>query len=268
MHQKNVWFNYTYELKDSDTGSNCRRNMHRQIIIGLALALFFFLPPTDLQAQGKVFGYLDLGMNEVSDGFYLKSAGLVKYELGNYKLGAGVQLDLVNRNGSSFSGLNVNGSRKVPVKDFPAEIRGFFLWNSYIGLMNETNWGFIANVRWPHVALSLGNEFRSFHFKKSVVEDYGYEEGEHLRENWNLVYNIGYHLRSPESTWDLGASLTNLDHFLVNQETNPFFKLNGRYSLGSSLGLLTEVWYKSSGSFNLSVNYFGFFIRTGVTWKF
>lgn len=241
--------------------------MHRQITIGSVLYLLIFLPLNDLRAQVTVNGYMDMGATQVSDGFYLKGAIITEYGTGKWRVGGGIQADLVNRYGGSFSGLGLNASRRVFLKDIPVEIRGSFLWNSHSGLLNETNWGVLANVRKSHLNLTLGNEFRSFHFKKSVVEKYGYEEGEHIRENWNLVYNIGYYLRTPESKWDLGLSITNLDHFLVNQETNPFFKLDGRYGLGPSLDLSLATWYKSAGSFNLSVNYFGFFIRTGLIWE-
>jgi hypothetical protein len=43
--------------------------------------------------------------------------------------------------------------------------------------------------------------------------------------------------------------------------------LNGIYNLNNHIQLLGEIWLKSSGAFNLSVNYFGFFARAGILWK-
>ena len=230
------------------------------------MMMLLLLPGEDLGGQARVSGILDMGVNQVSDGFYLVTGGLAQYEMGKYKMETGIQVDLVNRNGSAFSGLGVSTSRQLTVKDFPFEIQGFFLWNSHADLLNETNWGIMVEMKWPHIDLSLGNEFRSFTFRPEAVERYGIQEGEHIRENWNLVYNVGYHLKSSESKWDLGLAVTNLDHFLINQETNPFFKLAGTYGVGMSLDLFIEAWYQSAGAFNLSVNYFGFFIRTGIAW--
>jgi hypothetical protein len=241
-----------------------KSNLHI-ILIFSVLALISSISSS---GQLTLSAYLDMGTSQVSDGFFLINGDLVHYTKGKFETGAGVETDLIGRNGSSFSALNLYAERQLSIKDFPIKVRGFFLWNSHPDLINETNWGFFLSSRWSHLSLRLGNEFRSFHFKRSAAEDPGYEQGDFIRENWNLVYSLGYHLRTVESSWDVAIYMTNLDHFLVNQETNPFFSLEGRYGLFSNLELFAEGWYKSSGSFNLSVNYFGIFIRTGAVWKF
>jgi hypothetical protein len=70
-----------------------------------------------------------------------------------------------------------------------------------------------------------------------------------------------------DNIWNIGFSFTNIDYFIINQETNPVINLQGKYDVSKSLTLFLESWYKSSGAFNLSVNSFGFFFRTGVLWK-
>ena len=61
--------------------------------------------------------------------------------------------------------------------------------------------------------------------------------------------------------------MTNIDNFLINQDTNPMLFLQGKYQVTAPLTLYIEPWYQSAGSLNLSANYFGFFIRTGLIWK-
>ena len=42
-------------------------------------------------AQTGVSGYMDLGSNNVSDGLFIKTAGLVQYQFGKNSVEAGLQ---------------------------------------------------------------------------------------------------------------------------------------------------------------------------------
>jgi len=81
------------------------------------------------------------------------------------------------------------------------------------------------------------------------------------------MYLIGYNLKPIDHDWNVGITITNVDHFIINQETNPVFYLHGKYQVSKPLTLFGEWWYKSAEAFNISVNHFGFFFRTGLVWK-
>jgi hypothetical protein len=61
--------------------------------------------------------------------------------------------------------------------------------------------------------------------------------------------------------------ITNIDEFLLNQETNPNFFLKVNYRINKHISTFIEGRYKSAGSLNASVHYFGYFIRTGIKWN-
>ena len=132
--------------------------------------------------------------------------------------------------------------------------------------MNETNWGAFLDMEQGHFILKLGTGFRTYSYSKRTAEFYGFDESSGIRENWNLLYLFGYQVKSPDNPWNIGLSITNIDHFTISQETNPVFNVHGRYKPTPHLTLFGEGWYKSAGAFNLSVNYFGFFFRTGIAW--
>lgn len=217
-------------------------------------------------AQTGVTGYMDLGSNNVSDGFFVKSALLAQYQFGKNSIEAGLQLDLKSNNERVFSGYSLRYSRLLQIKKFPFEVHGFFLRTLFSDLLRETNWGVVLDMKHNHFTMQLGTEFRSFAFTPKAIDAYGYQEDERIRENWNLVYSFGYHLKPVDYQWNVGLYVTNIDHFVINQETNPVLSLRGRYRVSLPLDLFMEAWYKSAGAFNLSVNYFGFFFRTGIAW--
>ncbi|MEN8230953.1 MAG: hypothetical protein ABFS38_22545 [Bacteroidota bacterium] len=229
--------------------------------------MLWVLSGLNLEAQTGGSGYVDMGSNNVSNGFYLKTAALVQYQFGKNSVATGLQLDLKSNNSTVFSGYSIRGSRDLQVKGFPFELQGFGIWTPYAGLLRETNWGMSLSIRQNHFSIQLGTGFRSIAFTQKSIDTNMYEKGERIRENWNLLYSAGYHLKPLESHWNIGLTVTNLDHFLVNQETNPIFNLRGHYRISLPLDLFMEAWYKSAGAFNLSVNYFGFFIRTGIVWE-
>ncbi len=219
-----------------------------------------------MMAQTGVTGFMDLGSNNVSDGFFMKTAVLAQHRFGKNSVETGLQLDLKSHNDRVFSGYSLRFSRRMQFIKFPFEVQGFFLRTPFSDVLRETNWGMLMDMKHNHFVMQLGTEFRSIAFTQKVIDANGYMEDERIRERWNLIYAFGYHLKSFDYQWNAGLSVTNIDHFLISQETNPVLRLSGRYRVSLPLDLFAEAWYKSAGAFNLSVNYFGFFFRTGIVW--
>lgn len=218
-------------------------------------------------AQTGGLGYVDMGSSNVSEGLFIKSAALMQYQFGRNSVEAGIQLDLIGNNKQVFSGYSLRYTRDLQIRKFLLQINGFCIWTPYSDLLRETNWGIVLSGDRKHFSFQLGHGFRSFSFTQRANESYGYNKDDRIRENWNLIYSFEYHLNPNDYQWNINLAITNMDHFLMNQETNPIFRLHGQGAIGSNQNLFMEVWYKSAGAFNLSVNYFGFFVRTGMIWE-
>ncbi|HBE41528.1 MAG TPA: hypothetical protein DDW27_10055, partial [Bacteroidales bacterium] len=105
-------------------------------------------------------------------------------------------------------------------------------------------------------------------FRDRVVKNLEIEENAtSIHENFIVLYSFSYYLNPNDDNWNIGLSVTNIDNFSINQETNPLLFLRGVYDPFSRLGLFTEFCYKPAGICNLAVNHFGFFLRTGIKWN-
>jgi hypothetical protein len=233
----------------------------------LIITLLGLIVSVNIEAQFLISTYIDAGENNVSNGLYIKTSVSVAYQFGNTIAEGGSQFDLKRANDNFLTGSKLNVLRKFSIKGFPFEIQGLFLYNTSSDLINESNWGMLVNIGRRHFTYKLGTEFRTYHITQEAVEKYDIESNRNLHENWNLMYLVGYNLNPIEDIWNIGISITNIDHFIINQETNPMVFLQWRYNVSLPLTLYAESWYKSAGTFNISANYFGFFFRAGFIWE-
>lgn len=234
------------------------------------ILLLLFLTGLNLMAQPLVWVYTDIGQNNVSDGIYWKAAGFGKYQYDSYFVETGFQVDIKSSNENILSGYSIKGVRRFFIKDFPLDFQGFFMWKPLSGIFTETNWGMVLNHKRNRIDMNLGSGFRTFAKTKKAIAEYNIDPATKVRENWNLLYSFGCYLKPMVNNWNIGLAVTNIDHFILNQETNPVFYLRSLYDFnhsGMPLSLFVESWYKSAGAFNLSVNYFGFHFRTGLVWN-
>ena len=233
---------------------------------GIIIVSLGLLPGLDLTAQVQVSAFADIGQNNVSDGLFVKSAVLAYYQFGKNRVEAGLQFDLIDYHANALSGMSLKAERQFSIKDKPLEIQGFFLRTPFSDVLQETNWGVLLGMEQGHFILKIGTGFRTYSYTQSTAEYYGFDESSRIRENWNLLYSFSYQVKSPDNPWNIGLSVTNIDHFIISQETNPVVGLRGQYKPGQHVNLFGEGWYQNAGAFNLSVNYFGFFFRTGIAW--
>lgn len=220
-----------------------------------------------LNAQPSLVVYTDTGENNASEGLFLKTAGQAKYQLDKYKFEAGFQLSPISNYEPIFSGFNGNISRQIFLNKFNFGIQLFYIYSPFSENLRETNAGALVKVKRYHFNFKLGTNFRTFAYNKSAAKKYDLNKNNKIHENWNLIYSIGYFFKPDTNFWNIGLTVTNLDHFTISQETNPIFYLRGQYKKNLPVEIFMETWYKSAGAFNLSVNYFGFFVRTGIVWE-
>jgi hypothetical protein len=230
--------------------------------------IFFFVTGINMMAQPQVSVYTDLGKNNVSDGLFIKAAGMVNYKLGKYKAETGFQYDVKNNKRFDLSGFTIDATRYLQIKKILLELHGFYTWTTPSEILLETNWGMLMKMRHNRFEMAIGTNFRTYNLRQKAVLDYEIDKNStKIHEIYNIIYSFSYNLNPTDDHWNVGLSVTNIDHFIINQETNPVFNLHGLYKLSSPVCLYAQVCYKIAGFSNMEVNHFGFFLRTGLIWN-
>lgn len=235
----------------------------------LILILILIASVKGVNAQIALQSYFDVGENNVSEGVFVKNLLRGSYVFQKYSVETGMQFDLHSNNPNAISGFDIIGTRELSIKDFPFDVKGFFILNRFSDVLYETNWGFrIETRRFRHFLFELGTAFRTNTVTKAAREEYDILQSDSkIRENFNLIYSFEAYLKPRVNDWNVGLSVTNIDYYLVNQSTNPLFNLQATWRLKSRMTLYLETWYKQAGIFNISADYFGYFFRGGLKWE-
>ena len=147
-------------------------------------------------------------------------------------------------------------------------LEGFFLRTRASEITGETNWGFLVNTGRKHFKIELGTNFRTYSFTNYAIRKYKLDKGTtRCREVYNFMYSFTYDLKAKNDLWNAGLTITDADHFDINQENNVIFNLHGFYKLSPSVSLYTQLWYEAAGLTNLHINYFGCYLRAGIVWN-
>jgi hypothetical protein len=224
---------------------------------------------TDLTAQPGIRLSSDLGKNNVSDGLFITSAAFGSYVSGKNRVETGIQLDLKSNGHPMFSGYTVNASREQVIKGILFSLKGFGTWTSNSDLLRETNFGALLGMKHKRFEMAVGTNFRTYAYKAGAIDEYGINgDAGKFHENFNMMYSLGYYIKPTDDGWNAGIAITNFDSFIIEQGVNPALRLRGLYKPGSQVCLYAEAWYLTSGFLNMSMNYFGFLFKTGISWNF
>lgn len=240
--------------------------MKTRIITVTLLSTLSFITGNCLIAQTRVSVYMDQGQNNVSDGHFIKTVGMANYQFGKYDAEAGIQFDLKSRN-NSLSGYSFKFSRNFQFKRYPLVLRSFYMVTPYSDVLRETNWGCLVNLKRKHFAISTGANFRTYALTLKELRILDLNANTTIHEVANIMYSFSYYLKPYTNRWNIYLSINDFDNFNISQETNPILNLGFTHKLSSSLGLFVESFYKSAGALNMSVNYFGYYVRTGIIWN-
>lgn len=212
---------------------------------------------------------MDVGKNNVSEGVFFKNAYRGCYQYQKFNIEAGMQFDLISKNPNTFTGFDIVGSRKSLIRDFPFDIKGFFMLNRFSDILYETNWGArIKTRKYEHFLFELGINNKTYVINSKARAEYDIDKTDSkLREYYNFLYSISAYLKPHTYNWNIGLSCTNIDYYRINQSTNPVFNLQLKYKLKSNLTLYLDSWYQQAGIFNINANYFGYFFRGGIKWE-
>ena len=229
--------------------------------------LFILLLTFRANGQIQISTYLDAGRINVSEEGVVKTAVLADYHIGKIALYTGGQLEFQGPSPNEFTGFYLKGGYEVSAKKFPFDVQGLFLLNPYSDIIHEWSLGLLLNAEQPHFTYKLGTNFRKYYITNKAKNEYDIGDNSSLFEKWNVMYLLGYRLKPRDHHWNAGITVTNIDYFLINQETNPMIYLRGSYAISDPFSVYLETWYKSAGTFNIGANTFGYFFRAGVIWS-
>ncbi len=235
--------------------------------VKLALIIFFTALSVLLRAQPAVTGYAEVGGSPVLE-TYGGGSLIPGYSYRGFNATAGISWLGSGQKETFLDAVRVQGSYTLAVKkknDLSFAVG--WLWKQPSHEMRETDLLLTAGYRIEHWHFLLGNNFRTYRMSKEYRGETEWPKDEtRIREPWNLMYNVSFFLNRRDKIWNIMASVTNVDYFMIEQETNPLFVLKGDYKPVQHVDLFLEAWMKTAGMLNIQVNYYGTLIRLGVIW--
>lgn len=218
-------------------------------------------------AQVSLETYSDLGHSNVSEGVFLKTSANLSYNFKQSGINAGIQNEIISNNKSFFSGFSLNFFHNFNIKQKAHKIKAFAMTYNLSDFVIERNYGVLFSNDNQRFIYKLGTGFKSIGFTKNALENFGINSNKQVFEIFNPLYSFSYFLYKPDNKWNVGICITNLDYFAINQATNPMTNVKGYYKINESVRLFAEFCYKTSGAFNLHVNYYGLNFRPGIIWE-
>jgi len=232
------------------------------------LGVFLLSANLSLSGQFSSITYLEQGKTNISEGPFIKgSIGLsAKKEI--LRLDLSFRFGLLNSNGNIPEAFKVLAGAFVQAGEHALRPSLIVMNNYYNTTVNVRDLAILTDYEKTHFSYTLGLDFKTYSYNNKALVEYNIEaENRKLSENWNLIWAIQYFLKPLGNKWNISLAITNIDDYLINQETNPFFKLSGYYDVNEKISLFGMFVYKNSGSFNLSSNHFGYQIKCGLRWK-
>lgn len=218
-------------------------------------------------SQVSLMAYLDAGKNVVLSDYYASSSIIASCTYSRFTLSPGVSYICEGHKGSRFEGYLLNGSRQVNFFRRTIDIGVFYLHRPLSEIIKENNWGVYAEYIGKRFEILIGNQFR--YYRLIASEDLQAElkrKPDIISENWNIIYSFHYRIIS-NTSWHLSASVTNLDYFIIEQETNPLFNIKVSYKIRNKVMPYIAYWHRNAGMFNLKANHFGYHFRLGLEWE-
>ena len=230
----------------------------------LLIYLFFVITAS---AQPSIKSFAEAGHNNVFDRGYFSYSILPSYDLKDDSFDAGFLFSFGGDRESNFGGYSLRYIRRFSLLRQSFAVSGSYLWIPFSTDLRETNWCIVLNYTLPHFRFALGNNYRTYRFRRSfMLSDEDATGNYRIIEPGNFMYSFQYRLNKEEKPWNLMFSVTNNDYFVIEQETNPLIILNGTYRFKENLTSFMDIGYKSAGLLCIKVDYFGYFLRLGMKW--
>ncbi|PKP20593.1 MAG: hypothetical protein CVU02_03015 [Bacteroidetes bacterium HGW-Bacteroidetes-19] len=222
----------------------------------------------NLCAQYKLSSHLDLGKSNISNGLYISNSTFFDYQYKNSTGKVGIHFNLLDQSffPSFFTGFHASFTQKIKIKKLYFTLQALYFSHFFSNLIHEHNYAIVEGLELNHFSHKLGLHFRNLRFTQEGVDQFGIVESRSIYELFNLVYFLKYNFKPKDHPWNIGIILTNMDHFVINQASNPMLVLDGNVKIKEKVSLYFETWFQRAGVMNISANHYGFFMRTGVLW--
>lgn len=219
--------------------------------------------------QVQFLGFMDAGSSTVSSGFSLKPSVTGTYNFRQFHGSTGLQWTFSEAERQIFSGWFIHGGFDFTMEEQPFSAILFFRSNPYSGRTAEHNLGTVIRHERKYLEIHLGYHARLYTLDYKTEATGGPVPGADLRlwEPRNFIYRGTLSLHEQPAIWNLSATVTNYDHFLIQQETNPMLSMAGHYRISDGIRIHSSVWYQGAGMLNLHANHYGFYFRTGIQWQ-
>jgi hypothetical protein len=214
--------------------------------------------------------YLDVVSNHANVSAFLRGAAISTLKLRQGTLRAGVLGTYAQQGGLAPKGWFVDVGGGMGTGPTRLESNLFYRANLVSARLHEINWGAMLSLHTRHATISLGDNHRVYELTRNAVPTSAASAGGNTRivEPRNFMYAFTWFIVPAQDRWNVSLTLTNFDHFLVQQETNPMATGRFSYQVNPHTKAYTEVWYQNAGVLNLQANYFGGYVRTGLSWQF
>ncbi len=225
--------------------------------------LFLWLGAANAMAQLSVSGWMDAGDSQIDKNGFVSLAGIASYQNGLYSANLGYSSYFTEWRERSTNGYKIAVGRENTLGKVNFQSSLFYLRKPVSNQMYEWDLGLMLSKNWSHLQLNLGGHYREIRLKNSARKEFPDTK---IVENFNLLYRLSFVHELGTQKWHFGATLTNYDHFLLLQETNPMAHLSSQFEVMQNLHIFSEFWYRSAGFNNIQVHYYGYFFRLGASW--
>ncbi len=238
----------------------------------LTLVLFILSGVSYLSvAQVTLKTFTTIGTNPIQKPVYTNVGVFSSARYGSYYITYAFDFNLMQRDVHPFNAIYADMGYNFNIKAKLATIEANFLYKPSTALVNELNWGAQFKYNLRHWKFCLGTNFKSFRLNKDYTNTLSDKTVRVINERPSMTYRIQYFLNDRTKDkckkYNLSFMLTNMDWFVIQQETNPFVGTGFYYNFQElDLTLFTQVFYETAGFNNIRVNYFGFYVKGGVSW--
>jgi len=219
-------------------------------------------------SQFKINSFDDIGYNQPYN-LYGNTGIILSSEYKNFEQEIGgdiiyfdVKENIIN---GMFAGIKYNSVIKS--KKITLNARYLFKILSYE--LREDNYIITVNHKFNRFEITAGFNNRIYRYKTSlkkelIARNLSYQ----IYEPFNFMYLGKIFLKKEPEKWNFALAVSNFDDFIIEQEMNPMFYIEGVYVMNSNFELYGQFWFKKSGMAHAAANYFGYNFRFGLMWNF
>jgi hypothetical protein len=227
--------------------------------------LLFLFSIQVIKAQYSADLSVEGGSNYVSSGFYSDVSGEFSVKISDWRVTSAAGVSFSGFQENIFNALKMDVSKDFMLKKTALTGHVFYQWRPFSTILHEHNAGLVVHFLKKKFGYQLGINTRVFNLINQYSASNNYARTS-IWEPFNLMYKISWQHQLAQK-WDLNASVTNFDAFMIQQETNPMLIANVAYLLSPQTKIYFDAGYLQAGLMNIRVNYFGYFIRAGIQWQ-